>query len=555
MIAIASFPRMLAAATLAAMCLQGASASEFLRSRTPGEALQPVMQAAIESTLLAELSVDSARLRSLEQELKPMYAALPKSEHGTLEPAAVRYALHRYFVAKHGWYIKGLEPGGQSWNTSAPSSVMQSRVPNFIQSRFEEHLHGRGMELHDLAVFAATLLDFVHNEALSDVMDLYKNFGLPTAQPAPQWDVEKVINAYVLQLLDMNNPITTLSEMHETDIYLTDEFPGFGDFKVWVDDLRKTMLAQQARSGFQVQKYSLEHVVELTQALNDQLGAFQNLECHRLKAGLMDIEYKKTGRVLLSDFYRVGLSGNFLFNEHADFLRKLGALDEHDPNHPSLIIANYLASQANCLASTSFHSVCCIDECQDLMSHLEHAVAAPMARPGRIAEVVAGLHSDTIDAPRNLSASLIARLEDIADHHDGTVPLHGRLFAQWMHHAYPLECPFPHATGTLSPVTADEWMNEAGKDQVAMTNGDLGQYMNKDKSVDEKAEALPWMHLEELVVSHKSAPGAQAGRKVVRVLAGLVALGVWIWPMSRARSFFSLKGLVGGVQLDKQHMV
>merc|ERR1719416_325367 len=383
-------------------------------------------------------------------------------------------------------------------------------------------------------------------------MDLYKNFGLPTAQPAPKWDVEDVIHAYVLQLLDMNNPITSRAEMRDTDQYMTEEFPGFGDFKVWVDDLRKTMLAQQTMSGFEVQERSLDSVVEFAQALNDRLGAFQNLECHRLKAGLMDIEYKSTGRVLLSDFYRVGLTGKFLFNEHIDFLRKLGALDEHDPNHPSLIIANYLASQANCLASTSFHAVCCIDECQGLMGHLDRAVAGPMAAPGRIADIVANLHSDTIDAPRNLSASLLARLEDIADHHNGQVPLHGRLFAQWMHHAYPLECPFPHAAGTTSVVSADEWMAEAGKDQVAMANWERNRYIKKDTSVDDKVEALPWMHLEELVVSHKSMPGSQAGRKVVRVLAGVLALAVWIWPMSRIRSSFALKDLV---QFEKQHMV
>merc|ERR1719413_222807 len=74
-----------------------------------------------------------------------------------------------------------------------------------------------------------------------------------------------------------------------------------------------------------------------------------------------------------------------------------------------------------------------------------------MASPGRIAELVAGLPSDTVDAPRNLSEPLLSRLGEIADHHNGLVPLHGRLFAQWLHHAYPLECPYPHEAGTTNP--------------------------------------------------------------------------------------------------------
>merc|ERR1719517_101226 len=101
------------------------------------------------------------------------------------------------------------------------------------------------------------------------------------------------------------------------------------------------------------------------------------------------------------------------------------------------------------------------------MGHLERSLVAPAASPGRIAELVAGLRSDTVDAPRHLTASLVSRLEEIADHHDGLVPLHGRLFAQWMHHAYPLECPYPHAAGTTQPITPDEWMEERGVDEVA----------------------------------------------------------------------------------------
>merc|ERR1719411_1862941 len=145
--------------------------------------------------------MDSERLKLLERDLRPLYSALPKNGHGTLEPPAVSYALHRFFVQKHGWYVKGLEPAGQAWNASAPTSIMKSRVPAYIQSLFEQRLHGQGLGLHDLAVFAATLSDFVHNEALGDVMDLYDAFKLSTTEPVRSVDVDRVTKAYVLQLL------------------------------------------------------------------------------------------------------------------------------------------------------------------------------------------------------------------------------------------------------------------------------------------------------------------------------------------------------------------
>ena len=112
----------------------------------------------------------------------------------------------------------------------------------------------------------------------------------------------------------------------------------------------------------------------------------------------------------------MGLAGKFLFTEHVDYLRFLSALDESDPEHPLVIISNYLQSPSNCLMSTSFHSLCCFDECEGLMGHLGRAIAAPIASPVRIAELVSGLQSDSVDAPRNLSALLVSRLWERADH-------------------------------------------------------------------------------------------------------------------------------------------
>merc|ERR1719278_1442164 len=139
------------------------------------------------------------------------------------------------------------------------------------------------------------------------------------------------------------------------------------------------------------------------------------------------------------------------------------------------------------------------------MSQLERDVAAPSASAARIAELVGGLHSDTIDAPRNLSASLMSRLGEIADHHDGLVPLHGRLFAQWMHHAYPLECPYPHAAGTAQPLTPDEWMDETGAMALEAPIPQRLAHIKPDKTSSwEKSDELPWEVVEELVVHHST---------------------------------------------------
>merc|ERR1719387_1072567 len=39
--------------------------------------------------------------------------------------------------------------------------------------------------------------------------------------------------------------------------------------------------------------------------------------------------------------------------------------------------------------------------------------------------------------------NLRSKLEEIAAKGNGRVPLHGRLFSQWLHYAFPYECPYP----------------------------------------------------------------------------------------------------------------
>ena len=114
------------------------------------------------------------------------------------------------------------------------------------------------------------------------------------------------------------------------------------------------------------------------------------------------------------------------------------------------------------VASSKYYSVCCIDECEDLIGHLEQEIRAPVAEPDRIAGLVAALASPTTPANRTLPAQLLRRLDEIAADNGGVVSLHGRLFAQWMHHAYPRECPFPHVSGTTMPSRSATFVESTG---------------------------------------------------------------------------------------------
>ena len=124
----------------------------------------------------------------------------------------------------------------------------------------------------------------------------------------------------------------------------------------------------------------------------------------------------------LSEFYKAALGGAWQFSENIGYLRELGALDESDPQDPGVFVANYVGSVSNCIASSSFYSVCCMDECEGLMGQLEKNLAASHAEPVILADHVARLSSPRVSAPRTISPLLRQRLDDIAASNGGAVP-------------------------------------------------------------------------------------------------------------------------------------
>merc|ERR1719498_1443318 len=153
------------------------------------------------------------------------------------------------------------------------------------------------------------------------------------------------------------------------------------------------------------EKLDFAMVARIAERMGEQFGSFQDKECRQLKAALLKVEDHSSGRVRLPDFYKPafgGEDGAWQFQESVPYLRQLGALDESLPEDPKVIVSNYLGSQANCIASSSFYAVCCMDECEGLLGHLESDIAAPEAPADVIAKIVSDLPSSSLTAPRQL---------------------------------------------------------------------------------------------------------------------------------------------------------
>lgn len=509
--------------------VQGAAAAVFLKTRADSKLL--VDHEFVQQSVAVALALTN--LRDTEAELSPLFAALPKNEAGLLEASVVRYATTRYFSGKHAWQVVGLDEDAVD------------KVPGYMMSLFEERLQGRGFNLHELAVYVATISQLIRREVVIDLDGAYKMLNLQQASNLDSNDATKVLRAYLVSFLLKEYGFH--QESYENmSAEVIEYYEAWSDLTMWADDVFSQVEWQQScENPFSVQG-SYQHVETVMHQIGAQYHTFQQGECEALKDVLVQNEYRGTGRILLKDYYAAGFNSNFRFWESPSYLRKLGALDETDPRHPAIIIPNFYTSRANCVGSSSFFYACCTNECDTLMSKLEQQLASPTVMPDRVVQVVSHLASDTVHAPRNLSATLVNRLHEIAHNHGGEVPLHGRLFAQWMHHAYPRECSQPHSGSSLS---FDEFERQFGED-ASLPLSNLQMLVRRQARVKHnKAEELPWSLEEELLSVHRASKRTQKN-ETWRIACGLIALISIVVPL--ARSFKTVREVSCDSSADKQ---
>merc|ERR1719346_356447 len=142
----------------------------------------------------------------------------------------------------------------------------------------------------------------------------------------------------------------------------------------------------------------------------------------------------------------------------------------------------------------------------------------------RLLRLVANISSPSVDAPRQLPSVLDERMRAIADKNGGQVPLHGRLFAQWLHHAYPRECPFPHITGSVEPMYPAEFAERMGGDLLEVTQEVMEAHAMRLGKTAVKPLELPWIFEEELLAEHKIGQSSLPSADTLRRLFAVVAL-------------------------------
>lgn len=488
------------------------------------------------------------RLAAIKKAAEPIFTALPKNENGKLGSAATAYALYRVFLIRHAWFVTGLEPfkAMSTWNASSPTAVLDQRVPEFVSGLFDTPLTKGGFGVHELAVLAATIEHLVHKESLLRLNKAYESLSISLEDTVSDEEVDSVMDTYmslyILGPLARNISKVSKKRVQGLRANITQLYPSFPETQQFLRDVRQSV-------GPKRDYLYYSDMAGLVEEVGDRYGRWQDYECRQIKDMLVEVEDPSAGgagRVRMADFYNQYLNhGRWQFTESVEYLRLLGALDESNPENPRLIIANYVNGPSNCVASSSYYSVCCVNECDELLGHLESKIGGPDALPEQILSLVADLPSSTVPGNRTLSPWLVHRLQSVAEHHGGMIPLHGRLFGQWMHYAYPRECTFPHVLGTTRPQTAADFVRETRRD-FAANKTEMQKYVSQAAPHQARVseigdiedvvamESAMWTMDEELVVHREvPAPPRSGIGSFVRAVAFIAAIGSGLLSLKR----------------------
>lgn len=464
-------------------------------------------------------------LQHIELALRPTYRTLPKNAHGRIERRSLRHLAHRYFNQKSSLVIRGFEPSravnDSSWGSA---EILSERVPGFVEAVLESrHVNQHGFDVRDAAYVIATIEQLVFDSEAALLKIVYETQQKPLDHQLGTQEIGQVLEHYIVHWLmgDDQHGINMLlanRSLLETTFPHWDVLVNFLSGEVKTFQFERMHAPTVSRShghaggNALAPQYSFDDVHAIAGGITKSFGSFWESDCIEMKESLFAMDPRREGRVPLAQFYGTGLDAEWRFGESESYLRELGALDETSSRGKQVIIPNYIQAASNCIVATPHYMVCCHNDCNPIIQHIETAVESPSAEPDQLFALVNNMTSATSiddEVAIKIDSTLKAQLESIASSHGGKVPLHGRLFLQWLHYIFPRECPFPHKSGTVASVAPLEYSgNYVATEAEMRAHASVASSSDLNTSFKGENEELQWMSQwseeEELIAGYES---------------------------------------------------
>jgi len=401
---------------------------------------------------------EAQRIELVRQRIGPVWRTLPKMQDDRVEWRFVRYTAHRHFMHRFGMMVRGLEPQIQvNTSNAGEADVLSLEAPALAAQLAGSSKHG--FSLQDAAVMIAALEQLLFDSDGVVLEKVYKKKGLKTSDLQSREQLQALMVDYTVYWMlgdDQEGAHLLLRDRKMLDEHIPHWQAIMGMVQGTVRALefnrQRAPRLGAAHTTFH-QKYSFEDALEVAGNVGRNFAFFWESQCQDIKTSLLALDDTGSGRVRLPDFYGANKEGEWRFGESEEYLRELGALDETSTwRGKQVIVSNYMQAVSNCIVTRPHYLVCCINECEEMMGYIEEAIAAPVGLVDDVMRIAETLTNGD-DQKAKLDESLRGQLYKIAANHGGKVPLHGRLFAQWLHFAFPSECPFPHIAGNSAART------------------------------------------------------------------------------------------------------
>jgi hypothetical protein len=446
------------------------------------------------------LSTDPQHLADIEAAIRPMWRTMP-STNGKVDWKSLRYVAHRYFMQQSSLLIRGLEPS-RALNDSdvGAAEILSQQLPAHTDVLFGGTHSAKAYGIEDAVALLAALERLVFDAETHLLERVYKQHGLDNDKILGFKQQKRVLEAYMVHWM-MGEDTRGINILLRNRTLLDTHFPRWHDVRTFVEGRLKTL--EYSRSinvkpefgrSLMDRRFTFSDTHEVVGGVTKHFQSYWQSECEAMKNQLVEMDKEGTGRVRLSDFYGTGLEKDWRFGESEEYLRQLGVLDESSPwRGKQVIIPNYLQAASNCIVSAPHYLVCCMNECESLMGDIESAISEPSASAAQLLQIVGNLTSPSSpnDEPPMLQGALSEQLHRIADAHGGRVPLHGRLFAQWLHYAFPRECPFPHKVGAFNAHTLTP--HSFGKEYIASKSEMISHVESAEAAADSTEHDEAWM--------------------------------------------------------------
>jgi len=460
---------------------------------------------------------DPEEVASITSALTPMWRTLPKT-NGRIDRRSLRYLVHRHFMQTSSLMVRGFEPtrltNDSHWGAA---EVLSQMVPAYVESVLEsQHRTLKGFSLQD-AVDMVVMLDQLMFDSESSLLEsAYESKRKSTKESLSFKELKEVLESYMVRWMIEASP-EDHDALDSNKTWASEVVPRYRSLMKFAEgrikgfEYTRQLSAGKKSNGKDTfnKRFSYDDAHSIAGGITRSFQSFWQSECETMKSSLVSMDSHSTGRVPLSKFYGTALDTDWRFGESEAYLRELGALDESSSwRGPQVIIPNYLQATSNCIVSTPHYLVCCQNECESLMGEIETAIDAPTALPETILSFVGGMTSQATlddDEPAHLNKELRQQLDQIAKSSGGRVPLHGRLFAQWLHYVFPRECPYPHKVGTVTSLSPTDYGEDfiASKEdmkKLAATSVDIPVSVGKE----ELQWMSQWSEDEELMVDYSS---------------------------------------------------